>query len=389
MKFTGSRNRGMQMLLTIVPLLALGVSTLPAAARNPDGVAPPLPRPEDGEWHAQISAPQVVRPGQPISIVARVASDVATRSDVTWTCWVARSDALSGPKLAVPLFDDGRHGDGPAGDGVVGGSVVLHDAGYHEFEAIATTTEYRWLPPTWAELIPFWPLRAWTACEVVPFQDLAVAEEDIRFSDDRPMGSDSITIFATVRNESEIPAPGVPVTFRALWAGESNGIELGSRRVDLGAGGDATVAIGWRVFDSLDSLRIEVEVSPFVLDEDDFHDNTASRWLFVRKRPQPGEVSGASLDLPRVRHGEREVELTFRLQRPSPTELTIRDFHGRRFRAWRWSSLAAGSHSVRWDGRDSTGTRAPAGPYRCALFVAGDAVRQAFDLTDESPLVER
>jgi hypothetical protein len=38
---------------------------------------------------------------------------------------------------AVPMFDDGRHGDGPAGDGVFGGLVEFFEPGAHRLEIVA------------------------------------------------------------------------------------------------------------------------------------------------------------------------------------------------------------------------------------------------------------
>lgn len=324
-------------------------------------------------WQAQISTAQVVRPGDTVRVLARVADGPRLRSDVDWKCWVVRTEDPSGRRVPVSLLDDGRHGDGRAADGVFGGSVVLRDAGYHEFLGIATTADGQ-------------QHTAWAPCEVVPFQDLLVAANDIRFSNDRPIAFDSVTIFATVHNHSEIPVRGVDVTVRALWSGFEEGIKLGSEHVDMPVGGQATVAVGWRAWESLDSVRIQVEVSPYALDEVDFRNNTASRWILVKRRPQPGEVSGARLFEPRPRPGGRAVEISFQLRSASPARLVVKDSTGRTLRIWRWPSLNPGPYSVTWDRRDSTGIRAGAGRYHCLLLVDGDWGRQQFRLADsDSP----
>ncbi len=72
---------------------------------------------------------------------------------------------------------------------------------------------------------------------------------------------------------------------------------------------------------------------------------------------------------------DRQAELSFTLPRASAVRLTISDVQGRRVRELVASSLPAGEHGARWDGRDDRGRRAATGIYFATLDAGGTVVR--------------
>ena len=63
--------------------------------------------------------------------------------------------------------------------------------------------------------------------------------------------------------------------------------------------------------------------------------------------------------------------LRFMLPRPGLASLEIHDVRGHRVRTLATGSLAAGEHSVHWDGRDDTGRALPSGTYLARVRGAG------------------
>jgi subtilisin family serine protease len=70
------------------------------------------------------------------------------------------------------------------------------------------------------------------------------------------------------------------------------------------------------------------------------------------------------------------VALRFALPASGPVDLEVFDLMGRRLHAWRWEVLEAGEHDVRWDGRNDSGARAPAGMLVVRLTALGRTISQ-------------
>jgi flagellar hook assembly protein FlgD len=67
--------------------------------------------------------------------------------------------------------------------------------------------------------------------------------------------------------------------------------------------------------------------------------------------------------------------LSFSLPRAASVHLTICDVQGRRVRELLSTTLPAGEHGARWDGRDDRGRRAATGIYFAILDAGGTVVR--------------
>ena len=293
-------------------------------------------------------------PGDVMRARGQVASGGVLRTDVTWTCSILRPDGVS---TALTLYDDGAHGDSLAGDGIYGNSATpAGGVGEYALTASATAPNVG-------------PLAAVAYCELADSQDLAVQSTDIRLSKNVPQAGDSLTVYATVHNNSSKAAMGVTVEIRDLRADTV----LGTSTVDLAAGSAVTVQAPW-VPAPPDSHEIQVQVSPYVLDESDYSNNTASR-LIVLGSPVGVDpamvVSQLRFEPPYPNPTSRGVVFTFSLPRTTDVSLNVFDILGRRVQAWRWASLLPGSHSVDWNGQGTSGYRLATGVYLCRLEVGG------------------
>lgn len=123
-------------------------------------------------------------------------------------------------------------------------------------------------------------------------------------------------------------------------------------------GSDAGVtAPGWYIDDvAFDTGEIPASVDP------------------VSGQAGPGQVIALAPE-PNPSHGATGVR--FRLGSPGTVELAIFDLSGRQVRTWTMGSLAAGEHSVTWDGLDATGSRLPSGIYLGRLSIGGRTVASA------------
>lgn len=85
-----------------------------------------------------------------------------------------------------------------------------------------------------------------------------------------------------------------------------------------------------------------------------------------------GNATGTMITVPNPFTGETTV--AFRIDAPVPVEISIFDCAGRRVRTLlRETSIAAGLHRVRWDGRGDSGHMLPGGVYLCRM-TTGDTV---------------
>jgi pimeloyl-ACP methyl ester carboxylesterase len=291
--------------------------------------------------------------GDVVRVRGQLITGPTRRTDVTWSCRIVRPDEASD---LLTLYDDGAHGDSLAADGIYGNSATP-TGGVGLYVVVGS-----------ASAPGVGPLAAVAYCEVADTQDLAVQPSDIVLSEDPPSAGDSVTVYATVHNNSSKPAMGVTVEIRDLRADTV----LGAGTVDLAMGGTATVQAPW-IPASPDSHEISVHVSPYVLDESDYSNNTASRVVVVQSPVgvDPGHTSSTlRFDPPRPNPTSLGVVFSFSLPQRSTASLHVHDILGRRIRSWSWTSLSPGRHFVEWDGRGPNGERSATGVYLCSL-VAG------------------
>jgi pimeloyl-ACP methyl ester carboxylesterase len=288
----------------------------------------------------------------------RVFDDIR-RTDVAWTCEVLGPDATI---TALALFDDGSHADSLAGDGIYGNTASLA-GGVGQYALTAT-----------ASAPGVGPLAAVAYCELAASQDLAVGTSDISLSRNVPEAGDALMVLATVHNNSSMAAIGVPVVIREL----PTGMILGSSTIDLAAGMAVLVQAPWTPA-APDSHVIQVQVSPTILDEINYANNTASR-LIVLGTPLrvPGEGGSTRLrfDPPYPNPTSRGVVFSFRVPESKAGSLSVYDISGRRVRGWQWAMLLPGSHSLNWDGRGTSGHRVRPGLYVCRLEVGGERLQR-------------
>jgi hypothetical protein len=67
----------------------------------------------------------------------------------------------------------------------------------------------------------------------------------------------------------------------------------------------------------------------------------------------------------------QETKIAFRLTTPDEVGLEVYDATGRRVRGLASGAMPAGSHEIRWDGRDDAGTDLPPGVYFHRLRTDG------------------
>jgi pimeloyl-ACP methyl ester carboxylesterase len=297
--------------------------------------------------------------GDLIRVRGEVASGGVLGTEVNWTCNILGPDGVTSPLV---LYDDGAHGDSLDGDGIYGNSASpAGGVGQYTLTASATAPGIG-------------PLAAVAYCELADSQDLAVHTSDIQLSKNLPQAGDSITVSATVQNNSSTAAVGVPVEIRDLRADTV----LGMSTVDIAAGSAVTVHASW-VPAAPDTHEIQVQVSPYVLDESDFANNAASR-VIVLGTPVSVDFGTVPLrlhfDPPFPNPTSRGVLFTFGLPRKSSAVLDIYDVIGRRVRSWRWTDLSPGGHSFEWDGNGTSGERLATGIYLCRLEVNGERLHR-------------
>lgn len=218
------------------------------------------------------------------------------------------------------------------------------------------------------------PLATTAYCELADTQDLAIAPGDIQLSRNLPQPGDSLTIYATVHNNSSTEALGVAVEVRDL---HTNAV-LGIGMVDVAAGDIAVAQVPW-VPTAPDTHAIQVQVSPYILEESDYANNTTSR-VIVLGTPVSVDLDGAPtrlrFDPPYPNPTSRGVHFSFSVPQQSAGVLDIYDVLGRRVHGWRWTALAPGSHSVEWDGRGASGQRLGPGVYLGRLTVGDRSLQR-------------
>jgi len=90
--------------------------------------------------------------------------------------------------------------------------------------------------------------------------------------------------------------------------------------------------------------------------------------------PVPAAGGGLVLEAPRPQPSGDVTTLAFTLPHSAGVDLSIVDAAGRRIARLAGGTLAAGAHTVRWDGRDTAGRAAPAGVYFVRLAADGRTV---------------
>lgn len=300
-----------------------------------------------------------VHPGDDLQIRAQVTSGDTLTTDVAWTCSILQPDQST---ASLQLYDDGAHGDSLANDGIYGNGISPSvGAGQYVFTATATAGNVG-------------PLAAVAYGELANFQDLGVSASDILLSRNLPQAGDSLTIYAAVHNNSSMAVSGVEVEIRDLVTHAV----LSTTAVDLAATSAVVIEAPW-VPAAPDSHLLLVRVSPYVLNESDFANNSASR-VVVLGEPLgvgPGDLpSGLRLDPPYPNPTSNHVVLAFTVPQAGAGALDIYDLLGRRVCEWRWTHLAPGRHVVEWDGRRSSGQRLSPGVYLCRLEVGDERIQR-------------
>jgi hypothetical protein len=87
--------------------------------------------------------------------------------------------------------------------------------------------------------------------------------------------------------------------------------------------------------------------------------------------PAPGLESGTRIDGARPQPARGATTLDFSLAQAGDARLEVLDLRGARVATLVSGRLAAGAHSVRWDGRDDAGRLAPPGAYFVRLQAGG------------------
>lgn len=297
----------------------------------------------------------VIFTGDSIRVLGSVIAGGSLRADLSWTCRVVGPDGLA---TVLPLHDDGAHGDSLANDGIYGG-VLAPIAGIGSYRIVGSAAV-----PGRGEFV------AGSDCELAEHSDLAIQSSDIMLSRNTPLAGDSLTVFATVHNYGPVAALGVEVEISDL----ATGALLGSTTVDIPTASAATVQASW-VVAAPDSHTIQVQVSPFVLDEADYANNSASRLMVVGEPlgvgpPRP-VGRGVRFYPPRPNPTAGSVVLTFVMPRSGSAALGVFDVLGRRVHNWSWPMLEPGTHSITWNGRGPSGTLLTPGVYLCRLEVDG------------------
>jgi hypothetical protein len=296
-----------------------------------------------------------IYPGDVMRVRGEVATGGVLRTDVTWTCSILQPDAGT---TSLDLYDDGAHADSLSGDGIYG-NTVTPSGGVGQYALTASATA-----------LGIGPLAIVAYCELADVQDLAVHASEIQISRNVPHAGDSLTIYATVHNNSSTTAIGVAVEIRDL----QSGAVLGTSTVDLAAWSAVLVQTPW-VPAAPDSHEIQAQVSPYVLEESDYANNSASR-VIVMGEPVGVEPSSLPTRLrfnpPHPNPTSGSVVFSFSVPQRSVGALDVYDILGRRVREWRWTNLSPGNHAVEWDGHGATGHQLSPGVYLCRLRVGDD-----------------
>lgn len=293
----------------------------------------------------------VIYSGDSIRVRAEMDAAGLRQLGIAWTCRVI---GPNGATLSLALLDDGAHGDSLVADGIYGVAAAPFDGvGLYRLGAYGT-----YLGQTF---------MGTADCELAYFDDLSVSAADIGALPNLFNGGDSVTVTAKVRNNGSRNASGVRVDVRD----RRTDVRIGSTTVTIPAGGTVTIQMPWRTA-LPDTHEIEVVVSPYVFEEEVTYANNRAAKVVVFGKPV-----GVDPDLPAARDLELEqplpnpsghsVSFVFRVSRQGPAVLELYDVLGRRMRRWFWSDLAAGAHSLKWDGSGEAGQRVAPGVLVCRL----------------------
>jgi hypothetical protein len=311
---------------------------------------------------AEMSTPSLsLHPGDTLRVRAAISLEGTPVPSVAWTCYLVRPDDSV---ISLPVFDDGAHDDGSADDGTYG-AVVVTGAGFGDYQAFGRVT-----------LGTGEAFATGTAATVAQFADLSVDSLDIYLSKNLVVADDSVSVFVTVHNHGPSAAMGVLVTV----TDERTFDELGTATLDIAANGSATAQLPWRLAEP-DTHRLHVSVSPYgPPSEASLANNAANRTVILgypvgvgEEAPLKGQLSFRA---PRPNPSHGTVTLTFGLPTSAEATLEVFDVLGRRVRRWEWPLLAAGTHSVDWNGTTDSGHTLPVGVFLCRLRVGTETRSQ-------------
>ena len=112
--------------------------------------------------------------------------------------------------------------------------------------------------------------------------------------------------------------------------------------------------------------------------------NSGAVWVFASGDPvvvaAPDRPAAAALSAPWPNPANPSVSCRLRLPAAGAWRLTVHDLAGRLVAVLHDGPLAAGAHTVRWDGRTRGGTAAPAGTYLLRAAGSGGVIARRFQL---------
>ena len=206
--------------------------------------------------------------------------------------------------------------------------------------------------------------ESWTS-PVVTLARPNLAVEGTSFSQGVINTGDAVTVSSSIRHTGTGTASGVVVRFL------DNDVPFHAETIDLAANETRLVQATWTVPEAA-SHRVRVTVS-ILQYESDFSDNAFQIDIV------PGQAIVGVGDVPRVlalapalpNPFRDDVAFRFSLPEAGRVSVDVFDLLGRRLRTWSWDDLAAGEHSIRWDGSTDMGANAAAGMVLYRLHAMG------------------
>jgi len=176
---------------------------------------------------------------------------------------------------------------------------------------------------------------------------------------------DAVTLSTSVRNDGGEAAAGLTVTIT------DNDVAVYSQTIDLAGHESRIVQTPWQV-SAAAHHQLKVSVS-HLDDEADLANNAFELGVDLGQTivGVGGTPKVLALAPAMPNPSGNDVDFRFSLPEAGPVSLAVFDLMGRRVRSWTWSTLPAGDHSVRWDGRTVAGSRAPAGTVIYRLSAMG------------------
>jgi len=200
------------------------------------------------------TSPREVEPGSSVTFRGWFEGERAPVRGASWSCEITSRD---GSHFAVPLSDDGSHGDGGPDDGVFGASATAPGS-VGIYEAVVTVT----LPPERGGAT----LYVGDGFRVRTLEDLVVAKDSVALDGEN-------RIVAILKNEGASAVHDAEVE---LLKGDAT---LATARIALMPKETCEIAFPFALAPS-EPCRLRVSISPFTLPEEtDYANNTGELWI--------------------------------------------------------------------------------------------------------------